>query len=228
VSLPPSRIFASEAALVDALATALVDVAAEAIRVRGRFDLVLAGGTTPRALYAALARRRAGDAHWHVWYGDERCLPADDPGRNSHMVESAWLSASAIPPAQRRPVPVEQGCESAARQYAAWLDGVTEFDLVLLGMGEDGHTASLFPGRDWGEAGDAPAVLVVHDAPKPPPDRVSLSVRRLAQSRRVWFLVTGAAKREALARWRAGAQLPVAAVRGRCETLLWLDAAAAS
>jgi 6-phosphogluconolactonase len=227
MSLPPTRIFADSGMLVDALATALLEVASCAIVEHGRFDLVLAGGLTPRALYAELARRGAGNTSWFIWYGDERCLPPDNPERNSYMAESVWLSSSAIPLPQRRAIPVELGCETAVRQYSAWLETITEFDLVLLGMGKDGHTASLFPGRNWGVTIDAPSVLIVRDAPKPPQNRVSMSVCRLSHSKRVWFLVTGSEKREAVARWQAGKRLPVAAISGSCETVLWIEAAAA-
>ena len=219
MTFPASRVFDTPAMLVDALADALLRQAATAIAAHGRFHLVLAGGTTPRALYETLAQRGAGDRRWHVWYGDERCLPVDDPERNSVMAETAWLAESAIPPAQRRSIPAESGAEAAAAEYAARLAEVPTFDLVLLGMGEDGHTASLFPGRVWTGAG----ALAVHDAPKPPPDRVSLSAGRLSDSQAVWFVVTGAGKREALRRWEDGEALPAAAVRGRLATLLWRD-----
>ncbi len=212
--------------MVDHLAPLVVDAAARAITDRGVFHLVLAGGTTPFALYRALAARGAGDSRWQVWYGDERCLPADHPERNSGMIEAAWLAGSYIPLSNRRPIPVELGADVAAQRYAAWLSGVDRFDVVLLGMGEDGHTASLFPGHDWGASADAPAVIAVHDAPKPPAERVSLSARRLSQSRCVWFMATGAGKRDAVARWRAGERLPVAAIHGVEETVAWLDAAA--
>jgi 6-phosphogluconolactonase len=225
VTLPEWRVFADADALVAALADAVCAEAEAAIAARGVFHLVVAGGTTPRALYAELARRGAGDARWHVWYGDERCLQADHPERNSVMAEAAWLAASRIPAANRRPIPAEQGAEEAAALYAGWLAAVADFDVLLLGMGEDGHTASLFPAHDWSSTPDSPDVLAVHAAPKPPPERVSLSAARLNRSRRVWFVITGSGKRDALLRWKGGEPLPVSVVHGKQETLAWLDAA---
>jgi len=221
VNLPEWRVFADADALVAELSAALCAEAAAAIAARGAFHLVLAGGTTPLALYRALARQQAGDARWHVWYGDERCLPADHPERNSVAIEAAWLAASRIPPENRRPIPAEQGSHEAATVYARWLAGVADFDVVLLGMGEDGHTASLFPGHNW----DGADVLAVHDAPKPPSERVSLSAARLNRSQRVWFVITGAGKREALSRWKSGEPLPVSAVQGKRQTDAWVDQA---
>lgn len=222
---PEWRVFADAEVLVVALADALCAEAGVAIAARGVFHLVLAGGNTPRALYRALADRNAGDALWHVWYDDERCLPAGHPERNNVMAETTWLSSSRIPPENRRPIPAELGAVEAAARYAGWLKNVAEFDVVLLGMGEDGHTASLFPGHDWGDAPGSPDVLTVLDAPKPPPERVSLSATRLNRSRRMWFVVTGSDKRDALLRWKQGEKLPVSVVRGRRETLAWLDQA---
>jgi len=224
VSLPEWRVFDDAQTLVSQLANALCEVADEAIRARGVFHLVLAGGRTPQALYRELAKRHAGDAHWHIWYGDERCLPADDPARNSQMAETAWLAGAAIPPQQRRAIPAELGAIPAAKQYRDWLASVSDFDLTLLGVGEDGHTASLFPGKIWDDAD----VIAVHDAPKPPPERVSLSACRLSRSRRVWFIVTGAEKREAVVRWQKAEALPVTQVQGIEETVAWLDQVAAS
>ena len=104
--------------------------------------------------------------------------------------------------------PRELGAVRAAAVYAKQLEGVGEFDLVLPGLGRDGHTASLFPAHDWGDAPDAPDTLAVLDAPEPPPQRVTLSAARLRRARAVWFLVAGDSKREAVARWRAGERLP--------------------
>lgn len=226
MSLPEWRVSVDVDELVPVLADALCLEADAAIAARGAFHLVLAGGSTPQALYRELAVRHAGDARWHVWYGDERCLPADDPERNSVMAESAWLAASRIPARQRLPIAAEHGSDAAARAYAGQLKDVGEFDLVLLGMGEDGHTASLFPGHPWGEAPGSPDVLAVHDAPKPPPDRVSLSAARLRHSASVWFVITGSGKRHALRSWATGEALPVASVQGRVQTVAWVDALA--
>jgi len=226
VTLPEWRVFADADALVERLAAAVCAEADAAIAARGSFHLVLAGGSTSRQLYRALAGRNAGDARWHVWYGDERCLLADHPERNNVVIEAAWLAESSIPPENRRPLPAERGAHEAAALYASWLVGAPDFDVVLLGMGEDGHTASLFPGHDWGVEPDSSDVLAVFAAPKPPPERVSLSAARLNRSQRVWFVITGSSKREALLRWRRGEMLPVSAVRGRQQTVAWLDAAA--
>lgn len=223
---PAWRVFPDPDNLVAALAAALLGQATEAIAERGVFHLVLAGGNTPQALYRTLAERDAGDVRWQIWYGDERCLSAGHRDRNSAMAENAWLAASRIPPANRRPIPAERGAFEAAMLYADWLAAVPDFDVVLLGMGEDGHTASLFAGHNWGTAAGSPDVLAVHDAPKPPPERVSLSAARLNRSRRVWFVVAGGNKRHALRQWEACEPLPVAVVRGRVETVAWLDAAA--
>ncbi len=194
-------------------ATAQILLAAQqAIARAGAFHLVLAGGSTPRRIYQALGGSAADWAHWHVWFGDERCLPAQDPQRNSRMAADAWLDRVPIPAAQVHPMAAELGAVNAANAYAQILAGLGDFDLVLLGLGEDGHTASLFPHHDWGAAENAPDVLAVCDAPKPPAARVSLSARRLAAARQVLFLVSGAGKRAAVQDWQAGAAIPAAAI----------------
>jgi 6-phosphogluconolactonase len=131
-----------------------------------------------------------------------------------------------IPPGQVHPIPAELGPDAAAAAYTRAIAPAMPFDLVLLGMGEDGHTASLFPGRDV--SGDA-LVIPVREAPKPPPERVSLTPRALGDCREMLILVTGAGKREALAAWRRGSDLPVtrAADAGRARVLVDRDAAGA-
>ena len=193
-------------------AGSILAAADDAIRSRGEFHLVLAGGDTPRAVYALLRGTDTDWSAWHVYFGDERCLPTDDPGRNSRMADETWLAHVSVPESQRHPIPAELGATRAALAYQELLRPVGTFDLVLLGLGDDGHTASLFPGRDWGTAANSPDALAVFDAPKPPPERVSLSAARLSRARQAIFLVAGESKRDAVAAWRAGRPIPASAI----------------
>ena len=210
--------FVDSAALQQAAYRWILDASVRAIAARGRFAIVLAGGNTPRGVYAML--RDAGSdktltdwSRWDIWFGDERCALPDDPQRNSMMARAAWLDHVAIPRDQIHAIPTELGAETAASVYADALRGVDDFDLVLLGLGEDGHTASLFPDHDMGARADAPDALAVFAAPKPPPQRVTLSAARLGRAREILFLVEGESKRNAVAHWRAGEDIPARAVR---------------
>ena len=203
---------ADEGSLLDAALAAILDSAALAISERGQFHLVLAGGTTPRELYRRLRHAPAEWTAWHIYFGDERCLPADDPGRNSRMAAEVWLDFVPLPAAQIHPIAAELGADVAAKRYRETLRSVGDFDLVLLGLGEDGHTASLFPGHAWGATPGAPDVLAVFAAPKPPAERVSLSAARLSRTRRAIFLVSGQGKQAALSAWRAGENIPARAI----------------
>ncbi len=185
-------------------------VAEGSLSARGAFHLVLSGGNTPRALYERMSLLQTDWSGWHVWYGDERCLLSTDEARNSHMVYTAWLHDSAIPQDQIHVIRGELGAHAAAVEYAGQLNGVGAFDLVLLGLGEDGHTASLFPGLEGVDA-DVD-VVAVSNAPKPPPDRVSLSARRLSNTHHALFMVTGVGKFDAVAAWRRGAAIPAATI----------------
>ena len=196
----------------------------DAVKRRGRFIVVLAGGNTPRGVYESLRVADTDWSRWHVYFGDERCAPRDDPERNSLMAGSAWLDHVPIPARRRHPMPAELGPVEAARRYAATLKPVGEFDLVLLGLGEDGHTGSLFPGRDFGQSAQAPSTLAVLDAPKPPPERVTLSAHRFSRTREALFLVAGEGKREAVRRWRAGEDLPARAITPRAGVDVFVEA----
>lgn len=201
------------ASLVAAVIERVAEAASLSIAERGRFLIVLAGGTTPRAIYTRLSGLETDWTGWHVYFGDERCLPAGHPERNETMARETWLDDVPIPPAQVHAVPAGVDPREAARRYAGTLAGIGRFDLVLLGLGEDGHTASLFPGHVRGIATDAPDVLPVTDAPSAPSCRVTLSAARLSRSRAVLVVATGEAKREALRALRQGTALPIAAVR---------------
>ncbi|MFP5414808.1 MAG: 6-phosphogluconolactonase [Gammaproteobacteria bacterium] len=206
------RVFGDPGQLAEHAAALILAAAREAIAARGVFHLVLAGGETPLATYVRLAGVGAG-ADWQCWqlyFGDERCLPRGDSGRNDSQIRHRWLEQVAIPAGNIHAIPAELGPERAAARYAETLAGVAAFDLVLLGLGEDGHTASLFPGRPLGPG----TVLPVRDAPKPPSERVTLSASRLGRTRALLFLIAGAGKRAAVAAWRGGADLPVGHVAG--------------
>ena len=183
--------------------------AEQAIADHGTFKLVLAGGSTPEKVYRLLAHADADWSKWYIYYGDERCLPADHADRNSLMATSAFLEKVAIPDAQIFTIPAELGPEPAAKKYQQIVASALPFDMVLLGMGEDGHTASLFPGHQHQEEELAHAV---YNSPKPPPERVSISAKALSNTQQLIFLITGANKQEAVKNWRSGLDLPVATI----------------
>ena len=212
------------AELEQAVVRAVLDAARQAIAQRSGFHIVLTGGKTPRRMYEMLCAADTDWRGWHVYFGDERCLPRTDAERNSLMAELAWLNHVPIPASQIHPIPAESGAAAAAKAYMQVLAGVSLFDMVLLGLGEDGHVASLFPGHTLGDSPASPAVIAVHDAPKPPPARVSLSAWRLSATRQLLFLVSGMAKHQAVRDWRNGAPLPAACITPANGVDIYLEA----
>jgi 6-phosphogluconolactonase len=186
-----------------------LDAAEHAIKEHGKFKLVLAGGSTPEKVYRLLAQTDADWANWIIYFGDERCLPVDHADRNSLMATQVFLEKVAIPESQIFTIPAELGPEQAALKYQQIIAEALPFDMVLLGMGEDGHTASLFPGHQHQEE---ELVHAVYNSPKPPPERVSISAKALSNTQKVIFLITGANKQEAVKNWRSGLDLPVATI----------------
>ena len=201
--------FDSAQAVAEAAADAIQQQAEEAIQLRGEFKLVLAGGTSPKACYQILASRSLDWDHWKLFYGDERCLPVNDPERNHQLVSSTGLADRVK---QHYVIPAELGPVKGAESYRRIILDQLPFDTVLLGIGEDGHTASLFPGLEWqcDEASDS--VIPVYNAPKPPPERISLSCATLQNCQQLLVLVTGESKRNTVHQWLEGADLPVSRV----------------
>ncbi|MDX8405108.1 MAG: 6-phosphogluconolactonase [Mariprofundus sp.] len=199
-------------AVAQSAATIVVAAAAAAIAERGLFHWALAGGTTPKRCYQLLCDA---DIDWsavHIWFGDERCLPIGDGERNDFMADQALLQHVPIPAAQIHRMAAELGPEQAAEQYNALLAEAPVMDLVLLGIGEDGHTASLFPGNPGLE--DQRLALPVYHSPKPPCERVSMGYTVLNAARRCVIMVAGKGKADAMARIFNGERLPVARVAG--------------
>jgi 6-phosphogluconolactonase len=202
----------------------ILAAAGKAIAARGRFSIVLAGGRTPEQTYHLLSEAEAAWQQWHVYFGDERCRPADDPQRNSRMAGQAWLEQVSIPAGQIHVIPAELGARAAAQAYEPLVRRALPFDLVLLGLGGDGHTASLFPDT---ALHDTPLVQPVRQAPKPPAERVTLSIAALSRSRQILVLVSGRDKAAALAAWRRGARLPISALQPQGDLTVLYDRAAA-
>jgi 6-phosphogluconolactonase len=236
----------SKQVLSDAIAarmlTAMVDVQA----ARGEVSVVLTGGSLGSAMLASLRDQPGRDAvDWSavdVWWGDERFLPEGDPERNETQNREALLDALPLDPARVHAMPGPDGPdgddpEAAARRYAAWLAESAgagapspTFDILVLGVGPDGHVASLFPGHP-DQLASGSATTSVHDSPKPPPTRLSLTFEALNRADRVWFVVAGADKAHAVAQGVAGAgpeHSSAAQVHGIQETLWLVDAGAAS
>lgn len=220
--------------LVGDVASALLDRLAAA-QARGEVPQVgLTGGSIAEELHRELARRASGSpVDWSqvvFWWGDERFVPAASPDRNAREAGEAFLDLVGVDPAHVHEVPASDEvatAEEAADAYSAALraHGAGFFEVLMLGIGPDGHCASLFPGHQALGATGAIAVAV-HDSPKPPPDRVTLTFEAMQRCRAVWFIASGAGKAEAVARALAEEgsveETPARGVRGD-ETVWWLD-----
>ncbi len=182
--------------------------AAAGVADRGVVDLVVPGGRSPARLFAALRARGLPGPTWRVHLADERCVPADDPRRNADGIAAALGTVPLGPPVTTDPV-------AAAGAWSAVLADIGTFDVVILGLGPDGHVASIFPGASAALAPDAPdAVPAGPAAPAPP--RVTLSAARLRRTRALLVVVDGPGKDDAVARLREGRDrgLPSAVLTG--------------
>lgn len=232
------QIYADAGGVAAAVADLFVDTACTALAKRGKFHVALSGGNTPRAAYRLLAELpRAQEISWSdvfVYFGDERCVPPDDEQSNYRMARLAFLDAVAIPQANVHRMRGEIDPGEAARDYAATLRADLgddpRFDLMLLGLGPDGHTASLFPGSPP-DAGDDALVRAVY-AKSQAMWRITVTPKVINASRTVAFTVEGVEKAAILAAVLEGPHDPVARpsqiVAPSPGRLLWLvDQAAA-
>ncbi len=233
--------------LADAVAARLVTRVVDGQAARGTGSVVLTGGGIGTAVLQHLCDNPARDAiDWRrldVWWGDERFLPTGDPERNETGARKALLDHVDVDPARVHPMPGPDGPdgpdpEAAARRYAASLDAtarpedhgpVPTFDVVLLGVGPDGHIASMFP--EMPAVYDERPVVAVRGSPKPPPTRLSMTFPTINAGREVWFVVSGSDKATAVRMALSGAgpvQVPAAGAHGRARTLWLLDRDAAA
>jgi len=211
--------------------------AAVAVEERGRFLLVLSGGSTPLPLYRRLAKPRVEKpfpwSQTHLFWGDERMVPPTDPESNFGQAESSLLTHVPVPTTQVYRIPGEQDPVTASETYAETLRQAAaatgkawpRFDLVLLGLGSDGHTASLFPGSAFPPPVGQPTQAVLAQYGDRPAGRVTLTSPVFNSARHLVFLVTGAGKAEALAHVLAGPPDPVRWPAQRIQpengTLVW-------
>jgi 6-phosphogluconolactonase len=203
------RVLPDSRALAEAAARHVVESLQTAIDRRGRASLALSGGSTPRDLHQRLANPQLINAlDWskvHIFFGDERCVPPDDERSNYGMAKAALLDRIDGPPPRVERIKGELGPDDGATDYEARLgealgEGVPALDLILLGLGSDGHCASLFPGRPEVAVTDRFVVGVPEAGLEPFVPRVSFTVPTINAGREVVFLVTGAGKAEAAAR----------------------------
>jgi len=204
------RIFPDAEAVAQAAADFLSDQIATCVKARGKCHIALPGGSTPARCLELLANKDLpwNSIHWYV--GDERCYPAAHPERNDSMIEQQLWSKIDTPADNLHPIPAELGPELAAKKYSELINQIGSLDIVVLGIGEDGHTASLFPENPANE--NDQAVVPVYDAPKPPAERVSLGFTTIQSASQRIVLVSGSGKREALARLEQGVQLPISRI----------------
>ena len=238
-TLENAAVFGTPGELAEVAARACLAVANDAIVRQGRFHIALAGGSTPRRLYQRLAALGSETdwTCWHLYFGDERCVPPDHLDSNYRMAREAWLDLVPIPAHQVHPMVLAPGNPQAcARAYARTLealpaeDGWPILDLILLGLGDDGHIASLFPESDLLEEKDHP--VAAGPGPGAGPSRVTLTYPVLDRAKRLWFIVTGAAKRDIVTRIHRGEgltrPLPVQALTPRGQIVWYLDHEAAA
>jgi 6-phosphogluconolactonase len=226
-----------------AVATRFLATVGGIVAAKGEANIALTGGGLGTDILAAInASPRRDSIDWSkvaVWWGDERWVPAGDPERNDTGARAALLDHVGLDPSRMHPFPAAGGADdldSAAQRYAAELavaaphgQGTVGFDVMFLGVGPDGHVASLFPGRE-GIRVTEPGVVAVRNSPKPPPERLSLTLGAINASDRIWLCLAGAEKASAFGLALADVstvEVPAAGVEGRLETLFFVDQAAA-
>ncbi len=231
---PEVRVFPSPHALAEEAVVCMRRIALQAVAARGRFTLALSGGRTPQDLYTLLAKGGAETLPYdrmEVFWSDERVVPPDHPESNYALAWRTWLSRVPLPTARIHRVPAEADPGEAAARYEATLRKVLgdppRLDLVLLGVGRDGHTASLFPGHP---ALEDDRLVVASTAPVPPRRRITFTLRVIRLASRVLVLASGGDKAQAVR--RALEDQPSAAVPAsmlRWARVCWfLDEAAAA
>ncbi len=234
MSSPRIEVHDDGPALASAVAGLLVSRLAAAQAEGLEPHLALTGGSIADAIHHEVAGVPS-DLDWSkvdFWWGDERFVPRDSPDRNAGAARTAFLDPVGVDPERVHEIGSSDDFDSvadAAEAYGREIrdHGSETFEVVMLGVGPDGHVASLFPDQSALDVDDEVAVPVT-DSPKPPPERVSLTLAALNRTRATWLVVSGAEKADAVAKALAGGDVPAARVGGTEETVWFLDREAAS
>ena len=209
-------IFDNEMSLSKALAREILDIAKKSIFEKDCFSIVLTGGKSVLSLYKILSKADSNWDKWHIYIGDERCVPMGHKDRSDQVINEIWLDNSAIPKKNIHFIKAELGLLEARLEYENTLKRIGTFDIVLLSMGEDGHIASLFPNHVYLEE---QMVVVEQDSPKPPKERVSMSYQQLNKAHYIFKLIIGESKQKAVTLLEQNVNLPITRVNGNCEKL---------
>ena len=200
--------------LSEQLANDILDVARTAIRSSNNFKIVLTGGNSILNTYGILSNSESDWSKWHIYLGDERCLPPGDKDRNDYVINQVWLKNGRIPRSNIHFICAELDPNNGAICYEEELNNVGDFDVVLLSMGVDGHAASLFPDHLYIED---KSVVVECNSPKYPKERISMSFSRLNQSKNIYKIISGKSKQQAVELWAKGRVLPINKICGQFE-----------
>ena len=187
--------------LADQLANDILDVAKTAIRSNNSFKIVLTGGNSILNTYKVLSNSESDWDKWHIYLGDERCLPIGDKGRNNYIINQVWLNNSRILKKNIHFIDAELNATDGAARYENILNSVGDFDVTLLSMGEDGHAASLFPGHLYDIN---KSIVIERNSPKYPRERISMSYSRLNHSKNIFKVISGSSKQRSLDLWLKG------------------------
>jgi 6-phosphogluconolactonase len=186
-----------------------------------KFNMILAGGETPQELYQILGNRLRNQKNISFYLSDERIFPTPPTSPNFLMIESMLNLDRNNPKYSAQSKLAQMNVKDAVCKYEELISDIVSFNLAILGIGEDGHTASLFPGNDLGASEDSPDVLPVMNSPKPPSTRITLSLNRINKTDHIIFLAKGPSKMKIIHEILNGKDLPATKVKGRISTSIY-------
>jgi len=209
-------IFDDEMSLSKALAQEVLNIAKKSIFEKDCFSIVLTGGQSVLNLYKILSKSDSNWEKWHIYIGDERCVPMRHKDRNDQVINEIWLDNSTISKNNIHFIQAELGLIEAQKEYEKVLKKIDKFDVVLLSVGEDGHVASLFPNHSYP---DNKMVVIESNSPKSPKQRLSMSYKQLNKSNHIFKLLIGKSKQQVVHLLQKTTNLPMTKVTGECEKL---------